>query len=419
MHDAIAIVGAGPAGASLAYYLRCEFPDAVINIYEKSGRVGGQSETFVHNNVLHEMGTIYTTIGYWSVKKLISAMNLTLVPMQQNNKYIDERGDIINISNTAATFQFAARHLADWLPWKLHGREFAPSTEDAEPWGDTLARHGQSLMDPCVAFATTGQLYGPPSHITKHNAYNWFKPSVLITGSTLYGHVIKEGWEVLWKRLVDTANVNVIHREIKNTQELREPHIFVTVPLDSIQTPISRHVTSFDDDHVLSFVIKIDKYEIDTSVLYGFAYPKVRHIVVINAFPCDQRAFYDRREPTLLVLVKCKKRDNLQMQIEKAKKELKYFGDFGKAGDVLQYRFYRYNVRYTRQQIVAQLPQKIDSLQGKGSVWYSGGGMCHWNVNSIVNFNIDLVRRFVMQHGTSMHKLQSAFLPWRHMQMTW
>ncbi|KAL7749462.1 hypothetical protein RI367_005016 [Sorochytrium milnesiophthora] len=57
----VAIIGAGPAGSSLAYFLSRSFPDWSIHVYEANGRVGGRcySDTFVvddKRNVTVEWG---------------------------------------------------------------------------------------------------------------------------------------------------------------------------------------------------------------------------------------------------------------------------------------------------------------------------------------------------------------------------
>ena len=46
MSKRIAIIGAGITGLSAAHYLRRDYPDAEIDVYEQSDRVGGKIKTY-------------------------------------------------------------------------------------------------------------------------------------------------------------------------------------------------------------------------------------------------------------------------------------------------------------------------------------------------------------------------------------
>ena len=57
------------------------------------------------------------------------------------------------------------------------------------------------------------------------------------------------------------------------------------------------------------------------------------------------------------------------------------------------FRCLRYNIHYAPQQLQQKLPQSIAAMQGKHRIWYSGGTLSHWNVESINRFNQQLVNK--------------------------
>ena len=77
--------------------------------------------------------------------------------------------------------------------------------------------------------------------------------------------------------------------------------------------------------------------------------------------------------------------------LEMLKKELYSFRDFGKIS-LKKFRKYKYNLQFSPEQLINKVPQKIAAIQGKDNIYYSGGLLSHWNVESISRFNKNLVR---------------------------
>ena len=406
----IAIIGGGPAGISLAYLLSREVRNAKITIYEKTNRIGGQSEYKMYDNILYELGTIYLDIGYTSIIQLCRKMGLTLELMQQRNLYVNKNGLVQLIRPALSTFFFGFIHLLYWIQWKLTNQDVNPSSDYNQiVFSEFIKQYNVSTDDPTIQGVTTGQLYGPATEINVYNAFQWYKPSNLITGVLLSGYVIKEGFEELWKRLLICSGAQVVYnKEITTVMSVKFDHIFITVPLDSLEHPLKDQLGKFDDSHILSFVVDIEKYPHTTSIVYGFAFPKIKYVNNITRFPCVEN--YNNIPPSktqrLLVLARSKKDDheNINELITACKNELQYFGDFGQVGEVLDYRFYRYNVRYSDEQLKNKIPQLIQQAQGINNIWYSGGALSHWNVNSIFNSNVYLVQNFIQKTSNSWFK---------------
>ena len=69
----IGIIGAGPAGITMAYALYQQgFRD--ITVIDQGSEVGGQSTTLVVDGHKSELATCYLSFGYWKTKKLIKSV---------------------------------------------------------------------------------------------------------------------------------------------------------------------------------------------------------------------------------------------------------------------------------------------------------------------------------------------------------
>ena len=72
--------------------------------------------------------------------------------------------------------------------------------------------------------------------------------------------------------------------------------------------------------------------------------------------------------------------------------------------EILQDRLWRYNIRYSPRQLRQGLPGRIERAQGDQNVWYTGGALSHWNVDSIVDGNHRLALRFAQRTGVGLIK---------------
>ena len=58
-----------------------------------------------------------------------------------------------------------------------------------------------------------------------------------------------------------------------------------------------------------------------------------------------------------------------------------------------RFRKYKYNLEFSSEQLKNRVPQKIQEIQGKDNIYYSGGLLSHWDVESISRFNKKLVKK--------------------------
>ena len=61
---------------------------------------------------------------------------------------------------------------------------------------------------------------------------------------------------------------------------------------------------------------------------------------------------------------------------------------------------YRYNIRFSVDQLARGVPQDIHRAQGQSGVWYGGGSLSHWNVGDILEQASQTVARMAAAHGS-------------------
>ncbi|CAG8670571.1 12136_t:CDS:1, partial [Acaulospora morrowiae] len=98
----IGIIGAGPAGISMAHFLRKE-GYSNITLLESSSHIAGKSSTFTHENRNYDVGALMIGHNYTNIRSLAEEFNC---PMEKfngssldfdSNKFITENVDQIGI----------------------------------------------------------------------------------------------------------------------------------------------------------------------------------------------------------------------------------------------------------------------------------------------------------------------------------
>ena len=72
---------------------------------------------------------------------------------------------------------------------------------------------------------------------------------------------------------------------------------------------------------------------------------------------------------------------------------------------------YRYNIRFSKDQLDRDIPQGIFAAQGVGGVWYGGGALSHWNIADILWQSSQVVERMARDTGPRSKKHRWAFVP--------
>jgi hypothetical protein len=456
----IAIIGTGPSGLTLAYFLE-RLGLKSVHLFEAQDELGGQSITRNVDGFPVEMGTVYLTNGYVRVKRIAKEVGCTANVLPPAT-ILDEKGETIHPDPPRSSL--LVRYVFAWLRWYLAGQMRDPSWPDnALSFADWLIDHGFGELEKGFAFTAgmSAQLYGPLDAVSAHSGLNWMRPSLLRTGRLEQTAHIPQGFQNMWKQLaqhlgfpirfsqrIDTLRPTPGGRRrqvelLYDGRRIDEPfdHVFLAGPLDrlenhpmngvegsplrSIEHPLSRALrerySPFDATEVYSAAWRASGWPENapsrcylpaaatgvrgpllTIRQYGnvagrFVGQLCSYAIPDDSPPDDEERLADY--PQRLA----KNRDQVISDM---------CGILGLVDvEIVHERLWRYNIRYSRAQIEEGLPRFIEASQGAQSVWYSGGALSHWNVDAITDYNHRLAKRFARHVGLPLRTRFRLFSP--------
>ncbi len=459
----VAIIGAGPSGLTLAYYLKALGLKSV-SFYEAQDTVGGQSVTPDVGGIPVEMGTVYLTDGYILARKIAKSVGCPAKVLPPAT-VLDDHGKRIDPDSPRASL--LVRYLCHWLVWYFTGQMRAPSRPyNALTFADWLRRKGLGDLAEGFAFSAglTAQLYGPIEDISAHSGLNWMRPTLFLTARLKDVAHIPAGFQNMWKALWDDLGFQVSFNQRidtvrprrvgdgyqvellagKTTDEpegapIAEPfdHVFIACPLDYMEShPLDSLKPSEGSplnrlEHPLSEALRTRYSPFAATEVYSGAWTArqdswperapsrcylpaasrnergplltIRNygtaegagVQAVGQF-CSYAFPDDRPEDGQRRLERNQERlDRNRKQVISDMQEIVKLKDV----KIVKERLWRYNNRFSQEQLTEGLPLFIEASQGKQNVWYNGGTMSHWNIDAITDYSLVLAKRFAKQIG--------------------
>jgi hypothetical protein len=444
----IAIIGTGPSGLTLAYYLKSLGLESV-HLFEAREEVGGQSLTHDIDGYPVEMGTVYLTSGYILAKQIAREVGCAAKVLPPAT-VLNEKGESMRPARPRSSLLI--RYVLAWLGWYFGGQMRAPSSPDnALSFAEWLNRKGLGELERGFVFTAgmTAQLYGPMDAISAHSGLNWMRPSLLLTGMFERVAHIPQGFQNMWKKLAQHLGFPIRFRQridtvrpirdgdrrqvelLCNGERIDEPfdHVFLACPLDHFE---SHPVKGIDGnpldriEHPLSSALRERYSTFAATEVYSAGWRatnwpeevpsrcylpaassgEVGPLLTIRQYGNNSGRFVgqlcsyaipdDRSESDEQRLA------NNRQRLEKNRAQV--ISDMrGIVGlediEIVHEYLWRYNIRYSRKQIEEGLPLFIEASQGEQHVWYTGGTLSHWNIDAITDYNHQLAKRFAKRIG--------------------
>lgn len=423
----VAIVGAGPAGLSMAWHLRT-LGLRNVELFDAAAEIGGQSVTVNVGGISVDLGTCYLNDGYFITRDIAKRLGCPVERLPKAT-WLDEAGK----PTTRAPLDtgLLARYLARWMGWHLAGQMRRPTNpENSLPFRVWLEQNGFAELASEFNFSAglTAQLYGPLDVITTHSGLTWMRPSRFSTGRFQRAARISVGFQTFWRRMAENLGypirlrtpIDAVHPVSEHPSQVElfdgarrigEPfdQVVVTCPLDRLEHPLSATLREHDP--------------FDTSSVYSGVW-QARGWPSFVPSRCYLPHCISGERGRLLSLRRDGTADGwsagqlcaygVEGQSVEAHRErvLREARDIVGLKDIemVTDRLWRYNVRYSAGQLRKGLPAVLERAQGQQSTWYSGGALSHWNVESIMGFNHTLAGRFAEQLGAP---LKTKLKLWR------
>jgi hypothetical protein len=364
----------------------------------------------------------------------------------------------------AGPADLVTRYGLAWMRWYLAGQMRRPTRVDnGVTFAEWLDRRGLEALTQSFVFAAgmTARLYGPLDAVSAHNGLSWMRRSLLRPGRRQPIACLPVGFQKMWTRLaahlgypverdrrVDTVRPvpSSGGRQVELLREGRriaEPfdHVFLACPLDCLETHPLEDVAGSAlarIAHPLSAALRDAYSPFDSTEVYSAAW-RARGWPEHAPSRCHLPAATTGERGPLLTIRRCGRtgdrsvgqlcsyaiaddprvsdQDRIARHPERlARNRDRVISDMcGIVGlrdvEIVHERLWRSNVRYSPAQIAEGLPGSIDDAQGLRNVWYTGGALSHWNVESIADFNQTLAARFARRIGLPLRVRRTRWSP--------
>eukprot|EP00123_Amoebidium_parasiticum_P014945 comp22715_c0_seq1/m.35275 comp22715_c0_seq1/g.35275 ORF comp22715_c0_seq1/g.35275 comp22715_c0_seq1/m.35275 type:complete len:546 (-) comp22715_c0_seq1:611-2248(-) len=452
----ILIVGAGPAGISMAHFLR-KLGYRNVKILEKTNRIGGLAKTNMVNGVAHEMGACYTAGRYSCILKFLDEFFLTRVltpglgfvtdPQMPGAKGIPTEAwqmlnwaqAVGNPSPNPASFRAAledamVRYRDLYFRYFGNGDYLFPEKPNQEvlndltngTFKDFLVRNKLEALVPLLAIAQSANGYGFLEEVPLYYGFIWSTPSIfkgLIENKADTAiSMILEGFEELFRRMSRGMDV-VLNAKITN---IRRTSKRVYVDYSTPQGGTKRETFDYlmlaarfpetldflderpDEADIFN---RLKSSKIYTRMVSASGLPKgyiQQYVNFLRESPQDKAGvYYLRRELGLLYPNLTETPDiyvtgqqvgfRFRDKVTEADVDKQMIDDLtsygGKDIKILDRLSPDYFARFSNDDIRQGMPWKLYDLQGKYRTWYVGSFASFESVADIVDYHYRLLEK--------------------------
>lgn len=464
----IAIIGAGPAGLSLARLL-VEQDLHDITLYEASDSVGGTSESVFADGRTHELGAGYPPSGRSRLTPWMQEAGHTFRP-PETFQMDDGRplAEFVYGDDAWRSRLELAKYLGAWA-W-FHVREALGLVGDdeyarlAEPFGPWLRRGGMDAMHRLARRSTVAMGQGFLDETSRLWGYRWNTLTRVYESLTSGTREPERGWETFWASMAERFHVKTRHRvvdmrrtgrevrlrvevqrgDLTETHDEAYDHVVVAVPLTELESCegatadelwVAEHLES---TRYATTLIEVEGWfdePIDTRAYRERLLPRSERTG--GDQPLD-RTFVARRSPRAgrgsrpLYVVhqyvdpQHDPRTNPEATdaslrarlVKQLREDLAAEGAVLK--EVLEQRIGDHSPRLTKAGIAAGGPSRLERMQGRQNVWYTGSSVVHESIDHVVDYNAVLALRIrqaiepknLMLHSLEKHAAALAFHGW-------
>jgi hypothetical protein len=414
----IAIIGCGPSGIFTAYFLN---KLGYTNLHLYGDINDAQPRTIMVDDIVNDVTTSYCHNGYRnSIGKLIEEYGFTksYISGSSHNQTIENKKFSDVKSDSGHDYLNMIKFMAHAVVWKC--------AKDLPIGNDIYGASMQEYKDRHITKDTlhwldsggSAQGYGFLDEVTSYHLFRWLRPSIFLTGETgvsSHAYMIQEGFGTLLRSAYESLETKrKINKQVTKvgkcqitTKDNKAEHydsIFVCCPLSSIKTPLkinsNTHITF---TKVFTYLFESKWQMMD-----------LRHIV----YCLDN--IRDHRKTAILTL----RRNNTTADGSVSNSGRYIYGCFGycetlnesKVKSIIRkeleqygfdiktdhyFKIYKYNYRYTQQAIEEGIHCYVNEQQGKDCLYYLGGMMSHWDVDSIYEHSREIVNHFHLNSTSS------------------
>jgi predicted NAD/FAD-binding protein len=416
---AIAILGAGPAGLSIARLLK-DHGVRKVTVYEAAPRVGGKSLSLTYKGVVHEMGTCYSTLAHRITNKWMKELGIHQSPLGQQTMDGVPLMEFVRTGSGPSLASEGLRFIDQWRKHQLavrahpdHPQVLEECAMSADEW---LARHKFIRIRRFMLRAVTNMGYGFLDRTSALQALRWCTPDLIFSGMLAQVKMPAQGWQYFWEQIARDLDVRtadpVRHIERRNDSvvlttlfgERKFGHVILTAPPDEMRTVLDLSA----DEAFVADALDWGAYVTTLCEVDGWfrGHEAEAYSVALEPGAEQGQLLSARRVPPAKAT---RATDNVYLSGQYgaglSKPELLDRLQSGVAARGGHYRKtirqerWKYFPRYRREAIQERLVSRMAALQGEGNVWWTGAAFSHEAVSNIVSFNLALTRKMLPALG--------------------
>jgi Flavin containing amine oxidoreductase len=224
----IAIIGAGPAGMSAAWFLK-QNGYRHVRVFEKAGRVGGKCMTFDYEGRQYDMAAHEMLAGYGDVMDIAKSLGVpttgyqnVLVYDRGTRRYMDmltatQAGGYGKLQVVWASLRYTWMLLTRFREFSRPGSGFGNAPPELlQPLGSWLKLRRLEALNETVLFVMKVQGFGrldqiPAAYFVKFQGLrNWISNVLHVAGLTQYWpRVFRHGFRSLWEAVATQIDVSL------------------------------------------------------------------------------------------------------------------------------------------------------------------------------------------------------------------
>lgn len=413
----VAIIGAGPAGLSIAKFLQ-EHPGIETTIFEAESRVGGKSWTFSETGVTCEMGTCYATRADIHARRWFRELGLKTRKLGSasvdGTEYFEwaQQGPGGPLPLEVIRYLLASSRLNRALANRPNDKDVLE--EAAMPILDWLRLKKFPRMERLHYRAVTNMGYGRLEETSTIQAIRWVDLALISSGRLNDFLMPTSGWTRLWEELAKDMDVRRSSRV--TSVERGETGVHLTARGETHSFDAVVCAIPLDDFAAMTEPTENERF-VNTHVRWGsytttlmavkdwFTKESVRSFEAgIMGGARDGKLMSARREAesaelggTLYVLNQITGDYSPDELVEIATSDISEDG--GKPIRAILTKTWKYFAQYSREGVEQGLLQRLERMQGEARTFYTGATFAHEAVSKITKFNARLAPILAAQLG--------------------
>ena len=401
----LGIIGGGPAGLSLARFLKDKHGIEAI-VLEKDSRVGGKSWTYEHAGLVSELGTCYATRKDTFARDWMKKTGMKTAPLGKQTldgeDFFDWAGSVgrTPLLIEVGKYLWAARGLKNRVARRPDDPEV--QAEASTPILDWLEARNFQKMTRLMQRAVTNMGYGDLRETTALQATRWVDFDLLLSGRINDLQMPVQGWSRLWEFVADgltvrldsevkriTRGSNAIHVHTGD-ERLRFDTIICAIPLDDF----AQLTDPSDNEAFVNSHVRWRGYCTSLAAVDGW-FSEERARMFKTGFLLGSpegrlmSARYDAFEPELgghiYMLAQLTGAYSPKELEEIALADVRLNG--GQPGPIIVQKVWKYFAQYTPAGIRQGLVSRLLEMQGENNTFYTGATFSHESVSHITAFN--------------------------------